>query len=395
MRLWIALGLAVGLGVAAGLGTAALEFCYNPWDGRPEGARATTASPIIGPPEGDQPELHVDSETHDFGVMDSNTTGRHTFIFANVGSKDLTLERGSTSCKCAVSKLEKKRLGPGETAKVVVEWTGNEKKYIGSFKQTARIHTNDPRRGRVTLTIKGRVTLAARVEPTHLALPNITAGEAASSTARVFGYRETPLKLIDYELLDPTEAEYFDVTFKPLPPDEVKKEEDAHHGHLVEVTVKPGLPVAPFAQTILLKTNYKEAPTLRLGIGGKIVSEIRVFGPGYREHSGDVRMGVIKSQEGGQTKLFLRVRGPFCREVRFEPIEVFPDLLKVTAGEPEVASDGNSTLTPLTIEVPKGSPPADHASVDRAKQGRITLRTHHPTAPKLLILVIFAVEGSQ
>jgi hypothetical protein len=68
-----------------------------------------------------------------------------------------------------------------------------------------------------------------------------------------------------------------------------------------------------------------------------------------------------------------------------------PDLLLVKLGERE--DDGKVTLIPLTIQIPKGSPPASHLGPTQEKLGRITLKTTHPDVPELQILLRFAIEG--
>ena len=60
----------------------------------------------------------------------------------NAGDAPLELTAGSTSCACAISDLKNRTVPPGQSTKVVVEWTPKE--FVGKFTQSVRIETNDP-----------------------------------------------------------------------------------------------------------------------------------------------------------------------------------------------------------------------------------------------------------
>jgi hypothetical protein len=210
---------------------------------------------------------------------------------------------------------------------------------------------------------------------------------------QLFGFREDPLETSGYEFSDPATAEHFEVAFKPLTPDQIEEEEGATSGHLIEVTIKPGLPQGPLEQTILLKTNYKEAPTVEIPVAGKIVGEILIFGPGWSEETGVLTLGRVKSRDGAERTVFIRAAGPNCKEVDVKPIEIVPDLLKVEPGKRQQLADGKVALIPLTIRIPKDSRPANHLGSTEGRLGRITLETTHPDVPQLRILLRFAIEG--
>jgi hypothetical protein len=339
------------------------------------------------------PRVRLEEDTYDFGIMDSNSKGLYEFVFTNVGGSPLELRKGPTSCKCTATVLEEGMVPPGESTAVVVEWTAKE--YPGEFTQTAEIETNDPNRPHVTLTIKGRVTVAVKSVPSPLILTGVAAGEPKTGNVRVFGFLPRSLEITGHEFSKPDIAGYFEVTSRPLSADELaaEKEEEATSGCLVEVTVKPGLPVGTFRQTITLKTSYPESPTIELPVQGNIGSEISIVGRGWSEQSGILSLGSVRSQEGGKRRLFIRAGGPDSTEVTYKLVETYPDLLKVTVGETTHTEDGKIALTPLIIEIPKGSRPANHMGLDEEELGRIILETSHPKARQLRMLVRFAVEG--
>jgi len=392
MKTWIvALGVAVVLGVAAGIGTAWMRVRLAPWDGTPGGSGSESAKPVVLDLDAPKPKLLLAEDTHDFGAMDERSKGHYEFVFANVGDAPLTLKQGRTSCTCTSTILEKGDIQPGRSGKVAVEWNGKNR--VGPFKATATVTTNDPYKPTVTLTITGRITTAVRVVPTRLAMSGITASEEASAQVKVFGFLSEPLEVIGHEFSHPETSENFRVTCEPLSPDQVAEEQDATSGCLVEVTVKPGLPLGAFQQTILLKTNYPEAPTIEVPVEGTISSDISIVGKGWNRSNGTLYWGNVKSQEGARRDLFIRVSGPHRKEVKFKPIEIHPDLLEVKLGETSYVEHGRLSLTTLTIQIPKGSPPADYLGSSEEKLGQIILQTNHPTARELRILLRFSIEG--
>jgi len=388
MKTWKIALWSVVLGFLVGAAAGAAQVLLAPWPDGPWGLGAAKAVPKSGEP---QPRVHVDEDRYDFGAMDAEARGRHAFRFHNLGEAPLTLEAGPTTCKCTASIIGRDVLAPGEWTDVVVEWTG--KNYSGSFTQTATIITNDPQRSRVTLTITGRVVRAVRVEPQSVVFSRITSGEPASATFRVLGFRNKPLQLLDWQFQRKETADLFEVSFQPLSEEELKKYEDVTCGFLGRLTVKPGLPLGAFRQELVINTDSSVAPQITVPIRGVVGSEVSVVGPGWMEDLGVLRLGTVSSQMGLERTVLIRVGGPLRDRVKLKVLKVQPDLLQVQLGQPRQLSDTDATITPLTIRIPPGSPPADHWGSTRGPLGEILLETNHPKAPQLKILVSFAISG--
>jgi len=391
MKTWLAIGVLLIVGAVGGIGVALVRVQLSPWDGTPSGSKSTPPPPPLENTGETLPKVACEVDTHDFGVMDSHATGSHTFTLTNVGSAPLKLAKGPTSCKCTAAVPEDKTIPPGGSGKVAVEWTGKDQ--TGDFTQTATIITNDPAQREVTLTIKGRVTLAVLAVPAELTLSGLAAGEERSAKVKLFGFRPKPLEITAHEFSNPDNTESFQLSFEPLSAEQIAEEQDATSGQLLRVTVKPGLPQGAFQQRILLTTNCEEAPTVKLPVRGMIGSEISIVGKGWSPKQGRLRWGSFRGHEGAQRTLFIRVSGPHRKEVSFTPKKIFPDLLEVKLGETTLAENGKFALTALTIEVPKESPPANYLGPDEEKTGEIILETTHPKARELRILVGFAIEG--
>jgi hypothetical protein len=339
------------------------------------------------------PEVVVDNEVHNFGVMDNEASGHHDFIFTNKGAAPLHLVQHGTSCKCAVSKIEEGPIPPGETALVRVEWHGKGAA-IGKFRHTASIGTNDPRRRRVELTVEGRLVPAARASPRELLISRVRADEGAGGSVRVFGYLETKLQIMGFEITNPEIAEFFEVDYEEMPLEEAKaEEEDATSGYVVNVRVKSGLPLGAFRQTIRLITNLETVKSIDIPVLGSVASDVSIVGAGWDDRRGVLNLGTFQSQKGAERQLLIVVRGPHRKEVKITPVETAPDLLNVDVGPLREARDGSVTQTTLKLSVPSGSRPCNYVGPSEDQLGKIILETTHPNAPRVKILVRFAVEG--
>lgn len=392
MKVWLGFVLAILVGVAVGVGVAWARISSLPWTGNLGGEAAPIRLKSEGAAVQLTPKVFMESDTYDFGAMDANSSNKHEFVIYNKGNGPLKLTKGETTCKCTLANLDEAEIPPGGQSAVTIEWTA--KSMTGSFRQSATILTNDPDHPRVTLTINGRVTAVVRASPSEVIFSRLSAGDTGNASVRIFGYgSEQKLETKGFQLEESTNRKYFDVALVPLSADQIKDEPDAKSGWEVRITLKPGLPVGPFRQKISVATNLKEAATIDIPVKGEIVSEIVVSGNEFDSETGVLMLGTVSSSQGIERTVRIFVRGPFCNEVQFEPTEVSPGLLRVKVGKTQKMGGGSVTATPVTIEIPKGTPPANHLGSEQGKLGRITFKTRHPQSPELRIYVRFAIEG--
>ncbi len=390
MKTWLILALAAIAGTTGGIGAAVVRQRSVPWDPSLLRPRGQIAQPSKSAP---RPRVEFDTAEFNFGVMDSQGTDRHDFVLRSVGSAPLILTKGGTSCKCTISEVSEKPIPPGSSAKVTVQWSG--KGNLGEFQQTANILTNDPARPQITLTINGRLTTSVRLDPSELVF-RITAGEKAKGKVRVYGYLAEPFQITAFKLDNPKVAGLFDFHSHPLLPGQLKEDQDAKAGYEVEVAVKPGLPVGPLREKILLLTSYSSHPTAELPVSGRISSEIAIVARGWVEENGVLDLGTVSSRTGGQYTLSLFAGGPHHAEIKYGPVEIDPDsldVLKVEIGQTVPVNNGAMSRTTLTITIPAGSRPANHLGSDTGKLGQIKIKTSHPDVPMLRVHIRFAVEG--
>lgn len=350
--------------------------------------------PAPSPADPSGPRVVVDQERHSFGKTDVGVAGRHQFVFTNTGNEPLLLTRGTSTCGCCTcvcaARLPESAIPPGRSAKVTLEW--KSKLYVGPFRQTATIVTNDPNRREVALLVTGRFAGPVGVAPSQLVFGSLGADRAATAEARLFSYLDEPLEITGCELSNPQNAKYFDVSWEPLSAEQVREEGEARGGYSLRITVRPGLPVGGFRQRIVLKTNSNTVPTVEIPVQGLVVSDVSIVGRGWSSRAGVLTMGTINSREGTTWPLMIVVRGAHAKDVKLQPIRTVPDLLEVELGPARYIADKSISVTRLTIRIPPGSRPATHLKPEEGKAGQITLRTNHPKVPELTMQVRFAVK---
>lgn len=341
------------------------------------------------------PRLVVRQEDYDFGKMETDNAGQHEFVFANVGDQPVTLQVGKETCGCCTCACETRLPDGGQvpshaSAAVTLQWT--VKRFTGAYHQTATILTNDPRRPEVMLAVSGRIVPAVRVVPGQCVFSSLLVGATASGEVRVYGYRAEPLKINDCRFSDPASARFFETAIVPLSAEEVAQEPDARNGFAVRVTLRPGLPVGPFRQDLVLATSLGLAAKVEIPVQGRITSPVSVAGPGWDSRAGLLKLPPIDAQAGMTRSLLLLVRGPHCQTTTFRLVRVVPACLTVELGETQAAPDGESTRTPLVIRIPAGSPPGSYLGPPPGELGQIVIETNHPQQPQLRLLVSFAIK---
>ncbi|MGD9646954.1 MAG: DUF1573 domain-containing protein [Pirellulales bacterium] len=347
--------------------------------------------PDLAPAGGPQPQAVVETTRFDFGRMERGAKRDHVFQVTNGGEGTLQLSLGDTSCKCTVSGLDKKELQPGESAEVRLEWKAESLR--SDFRQTATIFTNDPDQSELRFEIVGQVVESIAVRPEGLYFEKI-ATETNTYELRVVSGVFDQLDFTGYQCEQPETASNFEVTWRPLTTAELADPELAslapRSGQLVEITVKPGLPIGAVHQKIVLATGLAEYPEVQLPIGGQVNSDITVVGSGWDERRGVLRLGPVSAAEGKTRQLTVLIRGPHREQTTIEVERTDPPELHASVGVPD---DGSRVRQiPLMVEVPAGGRPLSRLGSGHGGYGEIWLRSTHPDAPQLRILVQFAIE---
>lgn len=391
MKVWVWAIWAVVIGIAAGWGSTWLEFArvgsqfepHNQAAGTLDRGRSLRKGPTA---------VVVGAMDYDFGVGQRNGALNHVFQIRNDGDEPLRLEKGATSCKCTLSDIKTGELLPGQTADVRLDWKLTT---LGEqFRQTAEIHTNDPARPTLVLSVHGKVEDLVRLEPSELALTSVPVNEGATETVRLYGFKVKDVQIVSQEFSNPETASFFNLTWRPATAEELQAKKEATCGLRGTLIVKPGLPLGPINQTIQLKTNVADADKLELAVTGSVISDISIVGPSqFSEKRGVLFLGTVQRDRGAKATLRILVKGPHREEVKLTLREVDPqDVLSVKLDEARKINDGAVYMYPLQIEIPPGSRLVNRLGTNQAKMGKIVIETTHPTAKTVPIQVKFAVE---
>jgi hypothetical protein len=350
----------------------------------------------LAPGQAGRPKLLVDQRAFDFGAVDRDTKASHAFRFTNVGDAPLELKPGSTTCsRCTIAQVSKTTLMPGESSDVTVDYLPS----IGKrhFRQRVTVHTNDPQEQTVELHIFGHVTGRYMLAPDDFAFNNISVNETKTVQVKLYAFHANSVRVVKHEFVNSETASHFEAKSEPIPQDQLM-EPDARSGCLISLTVKPGLPLGTFDQTIRLEVEMEgvvENPTVDVPVYGKVDSDISIVGATWKKEV--VRIGAVKGAQGATRNLFIVLRGRQRHDVKLTVASTDPSWLRVTIGEPiELKPDGpvdsGVTQVPLTVEIPPGSPPANHLGYDQGKYAQIVLDTTHPQVKQIRIPLQFVVE---
>lgn len=323
---------------------------------------------------GPRPKAVVDGDmTYHFGQKAQQTTFEKDWVIRNAGDADLKLTLEAPPCSCTVAGFQTdqgnlngttKTVPPGGQTKIHFTWQTRENN--GKYEKPATILTNDPEHERLEFAAVGEVYPAIVVYP----MARVDFGEISTDQeerqAMVYLFsRDKP----DFKIskLSISQPKYFSVEQQPMTTEECK-ELKIDKGIKVTVSAKPGLPLAPFLEELVVESDHPKLPELKMTVTGTLRGPISVL---------PERVGIfgISGSKGGKKEITLLVRGH--RPTQFE-VERHPEKLKV-----EVTPGDNSSKSGkyrLIVTVPPGTPAGTFDDL-------IILKTDHPQAKELRIPV--------
>ncbi|HEX6962558.1 MAG TPA: DUF1573 domain-containing protein [Lacipirellula sp.] len=382
---------AILLGAVAGV---ALGY----WEARPwaidEAAPATESPASANATDTSGPTAVVGETTYNFDKMESGATDRHKFPIKNAGDSPLTVTFVSHTCKCTTVELNGKPVepgssavvAPGDEAVVLLEWAA--KVPAGPFRHGATFETNDPKQGRLELYVEGEIVESTTLHPSMLSFSRVRVGQPAEAEMLVVSAMEPEVKILSHEVLDKELAERIDVKVEPataegLPP-------NAKSAAKIIATYKPTGEIGPFFGSLKLTTNLEKAKNFEVPITGTVRGDISLFGAGWTEETGLLRLGNIESAEGVSRKLQVTIRGEHAKDTKLSVARVNPPELKATLGEARPI--GDVVQAPLVVEIPPDTRPMVRAGEDQGGEGEIVLATTHPDTPQVRLRVTFTVK---
>ncbi|MEQ8847849.1 MAG: DUF1573 domain-containing protein [Botrimarina sp.] len=395
----------------------------------PEMAAAAAGAALPSAPGGPAasvqgPVAEVDDPVYDFGAMQRGTTESHEFIVTNAGTKPLTLQVGQTTCKCTLGEVSSRPLAPGESTPVRLEWVA--KSMPGAFQQHATVITNDPLRSRLELTVTGRITEPAGLQPNELLFGQMAADEerAASVYLASFEPDAPPLRATArLEDNSPLEGKV-ELRVEQVPADELPQEK-AKSGVKITATAGPGLPIGHVTGWVKVRTNLPEGPRpsageqsvsksaaagadaqgeadeldgleLQVPLYARVEGDISLRGVRWSRELGILNLGKVRRSNGTSETLLVSFKGEHAEGARARLESVDPEWLQVELGEPQEVRDG-VTHQKMTVTIPPGRTPVIRSGGGQDEGGIgagdavISLSTNHPVTSELDVRVRFVI----
>jgi hypothetical protein len=305
------------------------------------------AAPRVTDPE--RPRAEVPKREHDFGTMNPLTMGRHEFAVKNTGNAPLSLRIGSTTCKCTLAGLGKRELAPGEETTVTLQWnTGRDL----HFEHSGELHTTDPSRKLIRLTVRGRVTTVLAADREEIVVPEMAIGSPGTADVLLFS------EVWDRFDLAKIQCSLPGMTWEILPadPEDAPADRMAKSAQRLRLAIPSDLPKGKFAGTLKIRATADGNPAdyeLELPLHGTIAPAISLVGTQTVDAAGNVDLGNIREGAGKRVRLLVKVRD---REANLASVRIAatPDYLSATlAPRPADAARG---LYDLTLEIPPTAP---------------------------------------
>jgi hypothetical protein len=341
------------------------------------------------------PVAEVPETTFNFDRIERGTSMKHKFKIRNVGDAPLHLEVVSTTCKCTVGDLANNEIAPGEQTEVELEWTA--KTAPGPFRHGATLSSNDPRHSRIELVVEGEVVESTVMQPADLFFGPVSSHDNRAITATLVSNLEEEVKIIKHEFSDPEVGKHIKLDIVPLAKDELPTPQ-TRGGVKITATFEPGKSLGPFFTWLVLETNLEKAPKLTVPVTGTVKGDIAIFGTGWNESQGVLRLGLIDGKQGKHVRLNLAIRGEHAPNTKLEIASVDPPELQVSLGEPKEMSK-QLVHVPLFIDVPAGTRPmvriaktAGEEDDTQKGDGVIVLKSTHPDTEEVRLLVRFSVD---
>ncbi|MCK5134326.1 MAG: DUF1573 domain-containing protein [Bacteroidales bacterium] len=101
------------------------------------------------------PVLSVDHPEFKFGRINQGEKVEHVYVLTNSGKSDLHIRKVKASCGCTAVQPEKRVIAPGESVNIKMVFNSAGK--VGNQNKTVTIITNDPKKSKMILWVKGEV----------------------------------------------------------------------------------------------------------------------------------------------------------------------------------------------------------------------------------------------
>jgi len=101
------------------------------------------------------PVISVDDPEFKFGKINQGDKVDHVYVLTNSGKTDLHIRKVKASCGCTAVQPDRKVIAPGESVNIKTVFNSAGK--VGNQNKTVTIITNDPKKSKMILWVKGEV----------------------------------------------------------------------------------------------------------------------------------------------------------------------------------------------------------------------------------------------
>jgi hypothetical protein len=101
------------------------------------------------------PVISVDNTEFNFGKIKQGEKVEHVYVLTNSGKSELHIRKVKASCGCTAVQPEKRIIAPGESVNITTVFNSAGKS--GNQNKTVTIITNDPKKSKLILWVKGEV----------------------------------------------------------------------------------------------------------------------------------------------------------------------------------------------------------------------------------------------
>ncbi|MGO9570589.1 MAG: DUF1573 domain-containing protein [Desulfomonilaceae bacterium] len=130
------------------------------------------------------PVVDFDNESHDYGRVMYGDTVTHEFTLTNTGDQTLTIEKLESSCGCTKAVKGASQVPPHEKTHILASFDTSGLR-AGKKQKKVFVHSNDPKRPVVALTLSADVVRELNLDPPSVARKLPSAVETLSFPVKV------------------------------------------------------------------------------------------------------------------------------------------------------------------------------------------------------------------
>lgn len=311
---------------------------------------AALAALLSGAAKPSVSQIKFDEMIYDFGEVYRGAELTHRFRFVNLGTGALNVQGVHAACGCTAVEVDKgKMYGAGESGYVDVKLDTAD--FSGSMLKTVTVHTNEQVLPERTLTLKAFVKAELEAIP-----PLADFGDTPTRGGAVVD--------VSLKTLNAFKLEVGDLVFDERSLEVTKQVTDG--GAVLKIKLKDGLKPGFLKETILVKTNAKHLPELKIPVRATVKGAIEAA-PGY------VEFGAISPSE--QAKRSITLTGARGFEVTGSRVELLVNGRKIEGADGVVGvklppPGGSSKQLVVEVKNPSRYPGAMH--------GKVFLKTTDP-----------------